>query len=151
MLCSFQKLHLSLPPSGSTAHNYCGVWPAVHSVQVWVHVWCERVPHHVPLHSAIDVLSCVQFQTLKEGQYHQTQLYWTCSICSAEQGLLQVPFARTSIRQNRSFSVLGSSFWNNLQLALRSLPRTYSQPLLPQLQSVFFTGSTSEQSPLKMR
>src|SRR3984885_16388110 len=46
------------------------------------------------------------------------------SLRSSEQGLLQVPFARTSIRQNRAFSVLGPSTWNGLPLELRLLPRS---------------------------
>src|SRR6218665_1990596 len=38
---------------------------------------------------------------------------------SAEQGLLHVPFARTSIMQSRAFSVVGPLVWNGLPLALR--------------------------------
>src|SRR6218665_1718136 len=45
---------------------------------------------------------------------------------SAEQGLLHVPFARTSIMQSRGFSVVGPLVWNGLPLALRSLPIEYS-------------------------
>src|SRR6218665_552681 len=41
---------------------------------------------------------------------------------SAEQGLFQVPFARTSTRQNRAFSVLGPSLWNSCLLVLQLLP-----------------------------
>jgi len=47
----------------------------------------------------------------------------TLFLRSAEQGLLQVPLTNTSIWQNRAFSVLGSSVWNNPLLLLRSLHR----------------------------
>jgi hypothetical protein len=70
------------------------------------------------------------------------------SLRSAEQGLLSVPFARTSTRQSRAFSVIGPSTWNGLPLALRSLPRTPSQSFLSQLKMVLFgragVGSASE-------
>src|SRR6218665_568373 len=36
---------------------------------------------------------------------------------SAEQGLLHVPFARTSTMQSRAFSVVGPLVWNGLPLA----------------------------------
>src|SRR6218665_2671013 len=52
---------------------------------------------------------------------------------SVEQGLLHVPFARTSIMQSRAFSVVGPLVWNGLPLALRSLPRVFSQKFLQQL------------------
>src|SRR6218665_2946358 len=67
---------------------------------------------------------------------------------SAEQGLLHVPFARTSIMQNRAFSVVGPLVWNGLALALRSLPRVFSQKFLQQLKTTLFgragVGSASE-------
>src|SRR6218665_2108433 len=69
-------------------------------------------------------------------------------LCSAEQGLLHVPFARTSIMQSRAFSVVGPLVWNGLPLALRSLPRVFSQKFLQQLKTTLFgragVGSASE-------
>src|SRR6218665_3596389 len=52
---------------------------------------------------------------------------------SAEHGLLHVPFARTSTIQSRAFSVVDSLVWNGRPLALRSLPRVFSQKFLQQL------------------
>ena len=70
------------------------------------------------------------------------------SLRSSEQGLLQVPFARTSIRQNRAFSVLGPSTWNGLPLELRLLPRSIPSVFLSSLKTVLFrragVGSASE-------
>src|SRR6218665_1040404 len=67
---------------------------------------------------------------------------------SAEQGLLHVSFARTSIMQSRAFSVVGPLVWNGLPLALRSLPRVFSQKFLQQLKTALFgragVGSASE-------
>src|SRR6218665_895237 len=62
----------------------------------------------------------------------------TCHLRSAEQGLLHVPFARTSIMQSRAFSVVGPLVWNGLPLALRSLPRVFSQKFLQQLKTTLF-------------
>src|SRR6218665_2459355 len=58
---------------------------------------------------------------------------------SAEQGLLHVPFARTSAMQSRTFSVVGPVVWNGLPLALRSLPRLFSQKFLQQLKTTLFS------------
>ena len=70
------------------------------------------------------------------------------SLRSADQGLLRVPFARTSTRQKRAFAVVGPSIWNGLSLSIRSLPRTLSQTFLSQLKAVLFgrvgVGSASE-------
>ena len=44
------------------------------------------------------------------------------SLRSAEQGLLHVPFARTSAMQKRAFAVVGPSVWNGLPFSIRSLP-----------------------------
>src|SRR6218665_1771457 len=67
---------------------------------------------------------------------------------SAEQGLLHVPFARTSTMQSRAFSVVGPLVWNGLPLALRSIPRVFSQKFLQQLKTTLFgragVGSASE-------
>src|SRR6218665_4199513 len=40
------------------------------------------------------------------------------SLRSADQGLLRVPFARTSTRQKRAFAVIGPSIWNDLILSI---------------------------------
>src|SRR3984885_4286255 len=61
----------------------------------------------------------------------------TRSLRSSEQGLLQVPFARTSTRQNHAFSVLGPSIWNGLPLELRLLPRSIPFVFLSSLKTVF--------------
>src|SRR6218665_1453174 len=70
------------------------------------------------------------------------------SLHSAEQGLLRVPFARTSSKQKCAFAVAGPSIWNGLPLSIRSLPRTVSQTFLSQLKVVLVgrpgVGSTSE-------
>src|ERR1700733_11669043 len=70
------------------------------------------------------------------------------SLRSSEQGLLQVPFARTSVRQSRAFSVLGPLTWNGLPLELRLLPRSISSVFLSSLKTVLFrrarVGSASE-------
>src|SRR6218665_3784888 len=67
---------------------------------------------------------------------------------SAEQGLLHVPFAHTSIMQSRAFSVVGPLVWNGLPLALRSVTRVFSQKFLQQLKTTLFgragVGSASE-------
>src|SRR6218665_1588988 len=48
------------------------------------------------------------------------------SLRSSEQGLLFVPFARTSTTQARTFSVVGPSVWNRLPMSQRLLPRILS-------------------------
>src|SRR6218665_3033652 len=67
---------------------------------------------------------------------------------SAEQGLLHVPFARTSIMQSQAFSVVGCLVWNGLPLGLRSLPRAFFLKFLQQRKTTLFgragIGSASE-------
>src|SRR6218665_976866 len=79
----------------------------------------------------------------------------TCHLRSAEQGLLHVPFARTTTMQSRAFSVVGPLVWNGLPLALQSLPRVFSLKFLKQLKTTLFgragIGSASEWSHLKRR
>src|SRR6218665_3778840 len=53
-------------------------------------------------------------------QMHYLLLASTRHVRSAEQGILRVPFARTSTIQILAFSVVGSLVWNGLPLALRS-------------------------------
>src|SRR6218665_4178857 len=48
------------------------------------------------------------------------------SLCSTERGFLIIPFAHTTTKQNRVFSVVGPSLWNGLSLALRLYPRVLS-------------------------
>src|SRR6218665_1891494 len=60
------------------------------------------------------------------------------SLRSADQGLLRVPFARTSARQKRAFALVGPSILNGLPLSTRSLPRILSQTFLSQLRAVLF-------------
>ena len=74
-------------------------------------------------------------------------LYSTRHLCSVEHGLLHVPFACTSTMLRRAFSVVGPLVWNGLPLALRSLPRVFSQKFLQQLNTLFGragVGSASE-------
>src|SRR6218665_1706515 len=70
------------------------------------------------------------------------------SLCSADQGLLRVPFARTPTMQKCAFAVVGPSIWNGFPLSIRSLPRTLSQTFLSQLKAVLFghvgVGSATE-------
>src|SRR6218665_1038238 len=70
------------------------------------------------------------------------------SLCSADQGLLRVPFARTCAMQKRAFAVVGPSIWNGLPLSIRTLPRNLSQTFLSELKAVLFgrvgVGSASE-------
>jgi len=47
------------------------------------------------------------------------------SLCSSDQGLLRLPFARSSIRQNRAFSVAGPSTWNGFHLSFASFLGPY--------------------------
>src|SRR6218665_3894702 len=49
-----------------------------------------------------------------------------------------VPFAHTSTMQSRAFSVVGPLVWDGLPLALRSLPRVFSQKFLQQLKTTLF-------------
>src|SRR6218665_2231047 len=70
------------------------------------------------------------------------------SLRSSEQGLLFVPFARTSTTQARAFSVVGPSVWNGLPLLQRLLPRILSDTFYSGLKTLLFSrarvGSASE-------
>src|SRR6218665_1591724 len=48
------------------------------------------------------------------------------SLRSSQQGLLLVPFARTSTKQSRAFSVVGPSIWNGLPSQFRIFPKALS-------------------------
>ena len=71
-----------------------------------------------------------------------------CCLRSTELGVLLVPFASTSNRQNRAFSVVGPSVWNGLILVLRLLFRVRSDSFYSNLKTVLFSRagfeSTSE-------
>ena len=70
------------------------------------------------------------------------------SLCSMERGVLFVPFASTSTRLTRAFSVVGPSVWNGLPMALRLLHRVNSDALYSSLKTALFShvrvGSASE-------
>src|SRR6218665_1349675 len=70
------------------------------------------------------------------------------SLRSSQQGLLLVPFASTSAKQSRAFSVVGPSIWNGLPSQLRTLPRALSPAFFSQLKTALFSragvGSASE-------
>src|SRR6218665_3491260 len=69
------------------------------------------------------------------------------SLRSSQQGFL-VPFARTSTKQSRAFSVVGPSIWNGLLSRLRIFPRALSPAFFSQLKTALFSragvGSASE-------
>src|SRR6218665_2376327 len=70
------------------------------------------------------------------------------SLRSSQQGLLLVPFARTSTKQIRAFSVVGPSTWNGLPPELRIFNRTTSPAFFSHLKTALFdragVGSASE-------
>src|SRR6218665_993765 len=59
------------------------------------------------------------------------------SLCSSQQGLLLVPFACTSTKQSRAFSIVGPSIWNGLPSHLRTLPRALSPAFFLTLRLLF--------------
>src|SRR6218665_3914596 len=59
------------------------------------------------------------------------------SLRSSQQGLLLVPFARTSAKQSRAFSVVGPSIWNGLPSQLWTLPRALSPAFFLKLRLLF--------------
>src|SRR6218665_2049723 len=70
------------------------------------------------------------------------------SVRSSQRGLLLVPFARTSAKQSRAFSVVGPSICNGLPSQLRIFPRALSPAFFSQLKTALFiragVGSASE-------
>jgi len=74
--------------------------------------------------------------------------YISRSLRSSQQGLLLVPFARTSTKQIRAFSVVGPSTWNGLPSELRIFNRTTSPAFFSHLKTALFdragVGSASE-------
>src|SRR6218665_1632359 len=100
------------------------------------------VLHWLPLRQRIEfrVAVLVWYSLIGQAHAYLTDLCRpslsvrsTRHLRSADQGLLHVQFARTSVMQSRAFSVVGSFVWNGLPLALRSLPRVFSQKFLQQL------------------
>src|SRR6218665_2532094 len=87
-------------------------------------------------------------QDLREKQSAFTKKIERLCRCSSQQGLLLVPFARTSAKQSRAFSVVGPSTWIGLPSQLRTLPRALSPAFLSQLKTALFSragvGSASE-------
>src|SRR6218665_3552341 len=80
--------------------------------------------------------------------YNDQDVSGCSSLRSSEQGLLFVPFARTSTTQARAFSVVGPSVWNGLPLSQRLLPRILSDTFYSSLKTLLFSrarvGSASE-------
>ena len=73
----------------------------------------------------------------------------TCRMLrSVTQGLLVVPFSRTATMQQRAFSVVGPTTWNDLPLDLRLLSRNLNSTFYSTLKTVLFdrgcNGSASE-------
>src|SRR6218665_3209776 len=70
------------------------------------------------------------------------------SLRSSQQGLLLVPFALTSTKQIRAFSVVGPSTWNSLPSELCIFNRTTSPAFFSHLKTALFdragVGSASE-------
>src|SRR6218665_1423469 len=83
------------------------------------------------LHNTIIHITMLNNTILHYTQYNTT-------LHNTIQGLLHVPFARNSTMQSRAFSVVGPLVWNGLPLALRSLPRVFSQKFLQQLKTTLF-------------
>jgi len=103
-------------------------WPAV---LLLIEVWCLE-------HKSISLLGFRYFCWVDIIYLASSDQTITCSasymkfLNNAEQGLLRVPFTRTSIMQNSSFSVVDLSvvdllIWNGLLLTLHSLPITFSR------------------------
>src|SRR6218665_399936 len=122
-----------------------------------ISAYMQDVLHWLPLRQRIEFREAVLVWYSLIGQ---TPAYLTDLCCPsltarstrhlrlAEQGLLNVPFARTSTMQSWAFSVVGPLVWNGLPLALRSLPRVFSLKFLQQLKTTLFgragVGSASE-------
>src|SRR6218665_1540401 len=70
------------------------------------------------------------------------------SLRSSQQGLLLVPFARTSTKQSRAFSLVGPLIWNGLPSQLRIFPKAFSPAFFSHLKTALFSragvGSASE-------
>src|SRR6218665_3609976 len=60
------------------------------------------------------------------------------SLHSTERGFLIVPFANTTTRQNRAFSVADPLCWNMLSFSLRLFPRILSNSFYAHLKAFLF-------------
>src|SRR6218665_1666909 len=82
---------------------------------------------------------------MKRGHFLQTSFM---DDPPSEQGLLVVPFARTSTTQARALLVVGLSVWNGHPLAQRLHPRILSDTFYSSLKTLLFSrarvGSASE-------
>src|SRR6218665_3535251 len=145
--CSFQKCVLR-----SDAHLIGRVSKFDH-----ISAFMRDVLHWLPLrqHTEFRVAVLILYSLIGQAPAYLTDLCCpsltaqsTRHLRSAEQGLLHVPFARTSIMQSRAFSVVGPLVWNGLPLALQSLPRVFSQKFLQKLKKHYSgmpaTGSATE-------
>src|SRR6218665_3397328 len=77
-------------------------------------------------YSPNSILFYTDFQDLRELCCPPLSAMSSRSLRSSQQGLLLVPFARTSTKQIRAFSVVGPSTWNGLPSELRIFNRTTS-------------------------
>src|SRR6218665_255007 len=123
-----------------------------------ISAYMPDILHWIPLRQRIEfrVAAQVWYSLIGQASAYLAQLCCpslsvgstVLHLRSAEQGLLHVPFARTSTMQSRAFSVVGPLVWNGLPLALASLPRVFSQKFLQQLTTTLFgrsgAGSASE-------
>jgi len=69
------------------------------------------------------------------------------SLCFTEQGVLIVPFAHTTSKQNRDCSAVGPSLWYGLFLALRLFPRIVSNSFYAHLKTFLFVRTGIVSSP----
>ena len=105
----------------------------------WFHEWTGHVDvlHWLPLQQWI--IFCIGAMVWRcilglapaylRDLCHPTPGTRGCSsLRSSEQGLLFVPFARTSTTQARPFSVVGPSVWNGLPLSHWLLPGFFLTP-----------------------
>src|SRR6218665_1859756 len=122
-----------------------------------ISAYMRDVLHWLPLRQRIEfrVADLVWYSLIGQAPAYLTDLCCpslsarsTRHLRSAEQGLLHmnhIPFARTSTMQSRAFSMVGPWYGT---LALRSLPRVFSQKFLQQLKTTLFghagVGSASE-------
>src|SRR6218665_926342 len=106
-------------------------------------------PQPRPVHCRWLVPLCGMGFRCRKDLCHPTPAPRGCSsLRSSEQGLLFVPFARTSTTQARALSVVGPSVWNGLPLSQRLLPRILSDTFYSSLKTLLFSrarvGSAAE-------
>src|SRR6218665_3717903 len=118
-----------------------------------ISAYMRDVLHWLPLRQRIEfrVAVLIWYSLIGQAPAYLTDLCRpslsarrTCHLRSAEQGLFRVPFARTSTMQSRALAV--PLVRNGLPLALRSLPRVFSEKFLQQLKTTLLVvvGSASE-------